>query len=338
MKKIDLEAHFYTKEYLDALAGNSGYPRLVEGNEEQSRRLWYAPEVGQPFADFLLNALTDFGEERIKQMDALGVDVQALSLSAPGLEQLDPRTGTEIAKKANDFLSNVTKEYPGRFLGYASLAPKDPAAAADELERSVNELGLIGWNTHSNYGDSYIDEERYWPILERAAKLNVPVYLHPTVPAIPQARTYGFAIAGAPFGFGMETAMCMMRLIYSGVFDKYPGLTVILGHLGETLPFLMTRIDWAYVRPFDPAARPKIEKKPSEYLRNNVYLTTSGNYYEPAFRCTVEAMGIDRILLGTDYPYEDMAESVQFVEGLPISEGDKEKICYRNAERIGLDV
>lgn len=336
MKKIDLEAHFYTKEYLDALAGNSDYPRLVEATEEQSRRLWYAPEVGQPFADFLLNALTDFGEERMKQMDVLGVDVQALSLSAPGLEQLDPVTGTEIARKANDFLAEVIKEYPGRFMGYASLAPKDPAAAADELERCVKELGLIGWNTHSNYGDSYIDEERYWPILERAAKLNVPVYLHPTVPAIPQARTYGFAIAGAPFGFGMETAMCMMRLIYSGAFDRYPGLTVILGHLGETLPFLMTRIDWAYVRPFDPAARPKIEKKPSEYLRNNVYLTTSGNYYEPAFRCTVEAMGIDRILLGTDYPYEDMTESVQFVEGLPISDGDKEKICFRNAERIGI--
>ncbi|MBW2207842.1 MAG: amidohydrolase [Deltaproteobacteria bacterium] len=128
----------------------------------------------------------------------------------------------------------------------------------------------------------------------------------------------------------------MMRLIYSGVFDKYPGLTVILGHLGETLPFLMTRIDWAYVRPFDPAARPKIEKKPSEYLKNNVYLTTSGNYYEPAFRCTVEAMGIDRILLGTDYPYEDMAESVQFIEELPISAEDREKIYYRNAEQMGI--
>jgi predicted TIM-barrel fold metal-dependent hydrolase len=134
----------------------------------------------------------------------------------------------------------------------------------------------------------------------------------------------------------METALSMMRLIYSGVFDRFPGLTVILGHLGETLPFLMTRIDWAYVRPFDPAARPKIEKKPSEYMRNNVYLTTSGNYYEPAFRCTVEAMGIDRILLGTDYPYEDMKESVQFIDELPISESDREKICFRNAERIGI--
>jgi len=336
MKKIDMEAHFYTTEYLDALRAREGYPRLTEGTADQSRRLWYAPEVGQPFADFLLNALTDFGGERLEKMDALGVDVQVISLSAPGLEQLDPAVGTALARKSNDFLARVIREYPGRYMGYAALFPKDPETAADELERAVKELGLIGWNTHSNYGDSYLDEERYWPILERAAALNVPVYLHPTVPAIPQARTYGFAIAGAPFGFGMETAMCMMRLIYSGVFDRFPGLTIILGHLGETLPFLMTRIDWAYVRPFDPAARPKIERKPSEYMRENVYLTTSGNYYEPAFRCTVEAMGMDRILLGTDYPYEDMAESMHFVEGLPISEKDKEKIYFRNAGQIGI--
>ena len=338
MKRIDFEAHFYTREYIKALSENAGYPRIEEGNKERSRRLWYAPEVGQPFADFLLSALLDLGEERLKTMDKSGIDVQALSLSAPGLEQLDPAKGVPLARKCNNALAEVIKKYPGRFMGYAALAPKAPEEAADELERAVKELGFIGWNTHSNYGDSYLDDKRYRPILERAERLNIPIYLHPTVPAIPQVRTYGFAIAGSPFGFGMETAMCMMRLIYSGIFDRYPGLKIILGHLGEVLPFLMKRIDWAYVRPFDPAARPAISKKPSEYLKNNVFVTTSGNYYEPAFMCTREAFGIEKIILGTDYPYEDTEEGIQFIEGLPIGREEKDKIYHQNARQLGISV
>ncbi|MDB9822582.1 amidohydrolase family protein [Deltaproteobacteria bacterium] len=336
MKKIDFEAHFYTNAYLKALYENEGYPRLVEGNEERSRRLWYAPEVGQPFGDFLFYSLLEVGEERLKKMDACGIDVQAISLSAPGLEQLDIETGKALAKESNNALSEVIKEYPDRFVGYASLAPKIPEEAADELERAVKELGFIGWNTHSNYGDSYLDDKKYLPILEMADRLGVPVYLHPTVPAIPQVRTYGFALAGAPFGFGMETAMCMMRLIYSGLFDRCPGLKIILGHLGETLPFLFKRIDWAYVRPFDPAARPDLTRKPSEYLKNNVFITTSGNYYEPAFMCAREALGIDRILLGTDYPYEDSDECIEFVDGLSISSEEKAKIYFENAKQLGI--
>lgn len=338
MKKIDFEAHFYTPAYINALSQNQGYPRFVEDKQTKTRRLWYAEEVGQPFSDMLLNHLLDSGEERLKKMDAVGIDIQMLSLSAPGIEQLDPVTGTALAKESNDTLAEVIKKYPKRFMGYAALAPKAPEEAADELERAVKELGFIGWNTHSNFGDSYLDEEKYWRILQRAAKLDVPVYLHPTVPAIPQIRTYGFAIAGTPFGFGMETAMCMMRLIYSGIFDKHPGLKIILGHLGEVLPFLFKRIDWAYVRPFDPAARPELSKKPSEYLKSNVFVTTSGNYYEPAFMCTREAMGIDRILLGTDYPYEDLDESIEFIEGLPIPKEEKDKIYYGNADQLGIHV
>lgn len=338
MKKIDFEAHFFTREYLKALSENKGYPRLVEGNEGQTRRLWYAPEVGQPFRDFLFNSLLEMGEERLKNMDASGIDVQALSLSAPGLEQLGPEIGKALARESNNALSEIIMKYPDRFVGYASLAPKAPEEAADELERAVKELGFIGWNTHSNYGDSYLDDKRYLPILEMVERLGVPIYLHPTVPAMPQVRTYGFAIAGAPFGFGMEAAMCMMRLIYSGLFDRYPGLKIILGHLGETLPFLFKRIDWAYVRPFDSAARPDLSKKPSEYLKNNVFITTSGNYYEPAFMCAREALGIDRILLGTDYPYEDMDECIEFLDGLPISGEEKEKIYFKNAKQLGIQI
>jgi predicted TIM-barrel fold metal-dependent hydrolase len=336
MKKIDFEAHFYTADYVRAMYENDGYPSFKDHPQTLKRQLWYSADVGQPFGDFLLDALLDLGEQRLSRMDASGIDMQALSLSAPGLEQLDPAVGADLSRKANDALAAVIQKYPERFLGYAALAPKRPKEAAAELERAVKDLGLLGWNTHSNFGDSYLDEEVYWPILEMAAKLEVPVYLHPTVPAIPNAWTYGFALAGAPFGFGLETALCMMRLIYSGVFDRYPGLKIILGHLGEALPFLFKRIDWAYVRPFDPEARPKLAKKPSEYLKHNVFVTTSGNYYTPAFMCTYEAMGIDRILLGTDYPYEDTQECMQFLEQLPISEEEKEMVYFQNAATLGI--
>ena len=303
MKRIDFEAHFYTREYVDTLYRQKGYPRFGVDEATKGRRLWYNAEVWQPFADFLLDALLDPGEGRVARMDKCGIDVQILSLSAPGVEQLDPAVGAVVARNANDLLHELVGKYPERIMGYATLAPKYPPRAADELERCVKELGFRGWNTHSNYGDSYLDDKRYLPILDRAAKLGVPVYLHPTVPAVTQTRGYGFALAGAPFGFGMETALCMMRLIYSGVFDLYPNLKVILGHLGEGLPFIFKRVDWAYVRPFDPVARPKLLKKPGEYLKENVFVATSGNCFKPAFMCTYEALGVENILLGTDYPY-----------------------------------
>lgn len=338
MKKIDFEAHFYTPAYIKTMYQNKGYPRFADDEETKCRRLWYNADVGQPFADFLQHDLQNLGEERIKKMDSYGVDVQVLSLSAPGLEQLDPEVGVALARSANDALSEAIKKFPDRFMGYAALAPKNTDRAADELERSVKELGFKGWNTHSNYGDSYLDDEKYWPILEKAEKLGVPIYIHPTVPAIPQVRGYGFALAGAAFGFGLETALCMMRLIYCGVFDRYPNLKIILGHLGEGLPFLLRRIDWAYIRPFHPRARPNLAKKPSEYFKSNVFVTTSGNYFTPAFMCTYEALGIDKILLGTDYPYEDPDECLQFLEGLPLSREEKDKIYFINAGQLGITV
>lgn len=338
MKKIDFEAHFYTREYLQALSKNLGYPRFAyDDKNEKSGKLSYFADLVQPFSEALLGSLLNTGEERLKVMDSLGVDVQILSLSAPGVEQMASPVGIALAKKTNDALYEIIRRYPGRFMGYAALSPKDPEAAADELERAVKDLKFVGWNTHSNYGDSYLDEKRYWPILERAESLGVPIYIHPTVPAIPQARAYGFALAGAPFGFGMETALCMMRLIFSGAFDRFPRLKVILGHLGEVLPFLMKRIDWAYLRPFPPAFR-TLPKSPSEYLKKNVFVTTSGNYYKPAFMCTLEAFGIDKILLGTDYPYDDPRECHEFVGTLPLSEGDKERIFFQNAQQLGLSV
>jgi predicted TIM-barrel fold metal-dependent hydrolase len=158
MKKIDFEAHFYTREYLKTLSENPGYPRFAYGDEShKDGTLSYFADLTQPFSDTLLNLLLDVGEERLKAMDRFGVDAQIVSLSAPGLEQLPSSIGTALARKTNDALYELVSKYPDRFMGYAALCPKDPEAAADELERAVKDLKFVGWNTHSNYGDSYLD-------------------------------------------------------------------------------------------------------------------------------------------------------------------------------------
>ncbi len=339
MKKIDLEAHFATKEWIDALLQNKGYPRLVEDKAAQTRRMYFTSEAFEPFTDVLLGNLLDVGEKRLKAMDAAGVGMQVLTLTAPGVESLDPQLGEPLAKSANNALAEIIRKYPERFSGYAALAPKRPEQAARELERAVKELGLKGWKTHSNYGDSYIDEKVYWPILAKAEELDVPIYLHPTATIIPQLRAYGFALAGTAFGFGVETAMAMMRLVLGGVFDAFPKLRVILGHLGEGLPFILQRIDFPFTRPHfkkDPGFLPALKKRPSDYLKNNMFVTTSGNYLQPAFICTKDAMGIDRVLLGTDYPYEDSGECMRFLESVPLSKTDREKVYSLNAKQLGI--
>jgi uncharacterized protein len=339
MKTIDMEAHFVTEEWVDALLQNKGYPRLTEDKSAQTRRMYFSSEAFEPFTDVLLGNLLEVGDKRLRTMDEAGVDMQVLTLTAPGVESLDPVLGETLARGANDALAEIIRKYPERYSGYAALAPKRPEEAARELERAVKQLGLKGWKTHSNYGDSYIDEKIYWPILAKAEELAVPVYLHPTATIIPQLRAYGFALAGTAFGFGVETAMAMMRLVLSGVFDAFPKLKIILGHLGEGLPFILQRIDFPFTRPHfkkDPGFLPVLKQKPSYYLRNNMFVTTSGNYLQPAFVCARDAMGIDRVLLGTDYPYEDSEECMQFLKSIPMSGADREKIYSLNAGQLGI--
>lgn len=335
MKRIDLEAHFITPQYVSRLLANKGCPRYVEDKETKVRRLYCFPDTPEPLPDILFNRLLDLGEGRIRDMDAAGIDVQILSL-APGVELFDPAVGTELARNMNDALAAAIRKHPDRLMGFASLAPKLPGAAADELERAVKELGLKGWKTNSNFGDSYLDDEEYWPILARAEKLDVPIYLHPATPAIPQMRKYGFELAGPVFGFGAETLLCLMRLILSGAFERFPGLKIVIGHLGEGLPFILERIDFFHGKPFVLPAKSKISKRPSEYVKKNVLVTTSGNYLEPAFMCTYQTLGIDRILLATDYPYENSKECVHFLEELPLSQEERDQIYSLNAKRLGI--
>lgn len=338
MKTIDFENHFGTPEWVDALTGNAGYPRL-ERSAEGNLRLCYRAQTKEPFSDALLGKLLDIGEGRLAVMDAAGIDVAVLSLVAPGAEHFEPVLGTEVARKANDRLAEAIDRHPGRFRGYAALAPKDPDAAVSELERAVRELGMRGWKTHCNYGDSYLDEKRYWPLLAKAEELDIPIYLHPTVPMIDEFWTYGISLAGPSFGFGMEVALVAMRLILSGAFDAFPRLKVILGHYGEGLPFLMHRIDWLHDRPHakeDKDAVVSLRRKPSDYLRDNFMVTTSGNYLEAAFRCTRDALGIENIMLGTDHPFDDPKECFAFLDGLGLSEAERFALYQGNAARVGI--
>lgn len=340
MKTIDLETHFATQSWVDAMYATDGYPRFVDDPATGRRRLYYWAEAFEPHGDKILGRLLDIGDGRISQMDSGGIDKAVLSLTSPGMDHFPPELGTRLARQANDELAAAIDRHPDRLMGFAALAPKDSEAAARELERAVKELGFKGWKTHSNFGDSYLDDKHYWPILAKAEELGVPIYLHPCAPMMEQLRTYGLALAGAAFGFGMETATAMIRLVLAGVFDAFPKLTIILGHYGEGLAFLMQRIDHPFVRPHikasDPDVVPPLERLPSQYLRDNMLVTTSGNYLPAAFKATREALGIDVMLLGTDYPYEEMDECLRFLEGLHLSEAEKGRLYSENAARLGM--
>lgn len=336
MEIIDFEAHFYTKEYVETLLKNKECPKYKKDRKKGIHWLWYAPNVQEPHTAQLLERLLDVKEKRFKNMTEAGVKMQVLSLSAPGCEQFNAPVGTRLAKNVNEELSTIVEKNPDNFVGLATLAPQDPGEAADELERAVKELGLRGWKTHSNICGTYLDDKKFWVILEKAEKLGVPIFLHPTVPRIRELRNnYGYALAGPAFGFAFDTALCMMRLILSGLFNKYPNLKFILGHLGEAMPFLLNRLDFPFVRPWvTQSVKIKLSKKPSEYFKNNVFVGTSGEFHNSALICAVQTMGYDKVLFASDYPYEDSIKAIDRIKALPFSNEEKTKIYYLNAKAL----
>jgi 5-carboxyvanillate decarboxylase len=335
MKFIDLECHFFTQDYIQYLRKRKVPPRETE--EKDGLTMWYTETLCSPRGFEMENKLLDLGEERLKAMDAQGITMQALSLSPPGVQCFEAAEGTAWARRVNNELAKVVKQHPDRFVGLACVAPQSPAEAADELERAVSELGLRGVNIESHARNEYLDNKKYWPIFEKAEKLDVPIYLHPEIPSSAilkgYAEDYGFELAGPPLGYGAEVALHAMRLIYSGLFDRYPRLNIILGHMGEGLPFWLTRMDAYWIKPWK-GKKPRIEKKPSDYVKANFIATISGVFFLPAFLCTYLGMGADRMAFAVDYPYESTEQAVRFMKEAPISEQDNEKICWGNAARL----
>jgi predicted TIM-barrel fold metal-dependent hydrolase len=335
MRVIDLENHFASTAWLDALRRNEGYPKITPGPEGRELLHW-APNNWVPFIG---QRIEDVGDGRIRYMDEAGIDVAVLSLAASGAEPFEPAIGTKIARGTNDQLAEVIQKHPSRFLGFATLAPKAVDEAVKELERCVRELGFKGWNTHSNFGDSYLDEKRYWPLLAKAQELDIPIYLHPTLPIIREFLGYGSGLSASSFGFGAEVSMVVMRLIVGGVFDVFPDLKIILGHYAEGLPFMLDRVDRGYlgghIRPI-PGIAPELKQLPSYYLKRNIFATTSGNYQRSSFSMTRDELGGDHVMLGTDYPYEDMSACMSFLRGLGLSDADEETLFEKAAVSLGF--
>ena len=345
MKKIAIEEHFLSNEFIEYLFTRKEYPRrdFVEKDGKRFVRDWWSPttfklmDPDKPDMDRISN----LGEGRLKEMDEAGVDMQVLSLSFPGVELFNAKDGTSVARMVNDSLSKAVKRYPERFAGFAAIAPQAPDAAADELERAVTALGLKGAMITGNIQGEFLDDQKFWPIFERAEKLNVPIYIHAKMPPADMIKPYlpYPALASAMAGFAAEAYLHAMRLICSGVFDKYPRLRIILGHMGEAIPFWMWRIDSRYLSEIngDPASAKfyeYLQRNPSEYFINNFYVTTSGMFWNPVLEFVCSVLGAEKVLFAIDYPYESSRAAVEFMDTSTISDADKEKICHLNAEKL----
>ncbi len=338
---IAIEEHFLTEGYLNYLRSRDDYPKVEIVEDENHRkfeRVCASPvRIGTRYPD-VISRLTDLGEGRLREMDETGIDMQVLSLSPPNTETLDAADAITWARETNDELSEVVKKYPDRFAGFAAIARHDPDGAAQELERAVEKLGLKGANVNSHFRGEYLDDERYSVILETAERLNVPIYIHPREPSPDMLKPYLAypALARAMWGFAAEAGLHAMRLICSGAFDKYPGLKIILGHMGEGLPYWLWRMDniWLNEGVISAPHVRKLKKLPSQYVKDNFFITISAMFWQPPLLCAYLALGADKILFAVDYPFESNREAVQFMEAAPICDSDKEKICHLNAERL----
>jgi 2,3-dihydroxybenzoate decarboxylase len=279
--------------------------------------------------------LEDLGELRIQEMDEAGIDLQVLSHGNPGVQRMDAATAVPLAQRANDGLYEAIQEHSDRFAGFATLPTPDPKAAADELERTVTKLGFVGAMVNGPTNGVFFDDRRFWPICERAQALDVPIYMHPA--ALPAAvidayfRDYAAdfpALAAAGWGFTIDTATQGIRMVLSGVFEAYPELKIILGHMGESLPFSLWRINHGLSRPGNKPMNFR------EIFCHNFYITTSGHFSTPALICSMLEMGIDRIMFSVDYPFVDNPPGTQWMEHAQLSIDDKEKILNGNAKRL----
>jgi 2,3-dihydroxybenzoate decarboxylase len=304
---------------------------------------YFDPEVTRHFKEggpearlpALRDRLFDVGELRLKEMDEAGIDIQVLSHGAPATQRMDAETGIAVARAANDRLKDIIGKHPDRFRGFAALPTADPRAAADELERAVTKLGFKGAMIHGLANGVFLDERRFRPIFERAQALDVPIYLHPAVPHPAVVEAYykdylkefpGLLTAG--WGFTVETATQAIRLVLSGLFDACPDLKIILGHLGEGLPFSLWRIDMALARQGNRATPFR------DCFREHFWITTSGNFSTPALLCSLLEMGADRILFSVDYPFVPNPPGMKWMQEVPLGPEDRAKILGGNARRL----
>lgn len=316
MRKIALEEHFVTEALAPYGASTAGVAQPAVW-AEASRRL------------------LEVSDERLAAMDAAGIDLQVLSLNAPGIQaETDVATAIAAAADINDFLAGLVAAHPTRFAGFAALPLQDGKAAARELDRSVTELGFKGALVNAHTHGRYLDDPELRVVWEQAEGLDVPLYLHPANGFdTPHVLSGHPELVGPMWSWGPDTATHALRLVFGKVFDDFPKAKLLLGHMGEGLPFTLWRLDSRW----DFNNRHGIELalgRPSEYLRRNMWITTSGVCSDGPLLCSLLALGADRILFGTDWPFESMAVHAEYLDRAPLSEHDRAKIAHRNAEAL----
>lgn len=321
MRTITLEEHFVS-------------PGFVAGAGKE-----FLAEIRSrgPRGAEIFDQLQEIGSRRIAEMDAAGIDVQVLSLNSPGVEQADPADQLALSTESNDFVAAALARHPDRFSAFATLPTATPDKAAAELERRVGKQKFAGTNINGHIRGRYLDDRFFWPIFECAEALKAPIYLHPTVPpkAVVDASYRGFApqvtalLATAGWGWHIETATHLLRMILGGVFDQYPKLQIIVGHMGEGIPFMLPRLDKNL-----PVEATKLKRSLAEYLRENVHYTFGGFNFPATFENLLQEVGVERIMFSVDHPFGSMAQARTFLQDLPLSEENRERIAHGNAEKL----
>ena len=312
VQKIALEEHFLS-------------PGLVD---------YWRPtmtEVAPPVVERLYKCLTDFGDLRLETMDKAGIARSVLSISGPGVQaERDPAIATRKARESNDFLAVEIQKRPDRYSGFAHIAVQDPQGAAAELERCMGDLKFAGAMINGHTNGMYLDDPSLAPFWERAEALGAVVYIHPTDPLVPAPVLNGVpALRRATWEWGFETGSHALRLVFGGLFDRFPKARVGLGHMGETLPYLLSR--------FDSRAKlygVKLAKAPSQYIKDNIVVTVSGVYAAEPLRCAVDALGRDKVMFAADYPFEDAEEAGHFMDSVAIAEDLRADVAYNNAAKL----
>ena len=289
-------------------------------------------------AQHIMRCLTDVDDLRLQHMDEAGIDIQVLALTSPGVQCMDRATAVSFARTANDFLADAIGRHPTRLAGMLAVAPQDPAAAALEIERGVTQLGIHAVVINSHTQGEYLSDPKFWDIFAAAEAFDAPIYLHPnSLPANMLQPFQECGLDGAVYGFGVETGLHAMRIITAGVFDRFPKLRMVIGHMGEALPYWAYRLDYMHRATVKSQRYPSVQpirRRPSEYLREHFYITNSGVAWEPAVRFAQDFMGMDRVLYAMDYPYQHAVEEVGFLDAMQLSLEDKTRFFQTNAEAV----
>jgi 5-carboxyvanillate decarboxylase len=333
-KRIATEEAFAPKEMFDIyrkiLAGPDPDPGFVS-------LLGFYMSSKSERAQHIIRCLGDLDQVRLQHMDDTGIDRQVIALTSPGVQIMDTDTAVSFAKVANDELAAAVRRHPTRFSGMVAIAPQNPREAAKEIERGIG-LGLTGVIVNSHTHGEYLSDPKFWEIFEAAEAADTPIYLHPNTP--PRNMIEPFlecGLDGAIYGFGVETGLHALRIITAGVFDRFPKLQMVIGHMGEALPFWSYRLDYmhqATVKSDRYKTVRALKKKPSDYLKENFYITNSGMAWQPAIKFTQETLGVDRVLYAMDYPYQYSADEVVALDGMEMSAENKKAFFQTNAEKV----